>query len=263
MKFLDDIDLNTTGKVTNMGTPSASSDAATKGYVDSAASGATNPKNSVIAAATSNQTLSGLPTVDGQTLTAGQRILLTGQTSTAQNGIWAVASGAWTRPTDFASGSSQAGAFVFVEAGTVNGSSGWIITGATTVTVDTTAHTWTQFSGAGEITAAFGLTKSGNTIQVESGGLTVAHGGTGATSAASARTNLGAVGKYAANIGDGSTTAITVTHNLGTTDVHAQVYTVSSPALVDVNITVTDANNIVVTFATAPTTNQYRVVVLG
>lgn len=262
--FLDNIDLNSQSKVVNSTAPTAASDLATKAYVDSAAGGATNPKNSVVVVSTTNVALSGLLTIDGTTLSSGQRVLLTGQTSTAQNGIWLAASGSWTRPSDFASGSAQQGAFVFVETGTVNGSSGWVAVGATTITVDTTNHTWTQFSGAGEITAGTGLLKSGNTLSIETGGITVAHGGTGANNAASARANLGAVGKYAANIGDGSSTSITVNHALNVTDVLVQVFTTGAPpAKVDANVTVTDANNVVVVFAVAPASNAYRCVVIG
>lgn len=148
---------------TTVATPANPTDASTKAYVDATAQGL-SVKLSVTAATASNTTLSGAQTIDGVALSAGQRILLTGQTTASQNGIWTVASGAWTRPADFAAGSVQAGAFTFVEAGTANAASGWVLTGATAVTVDTTAQTWTQFSGAGEITAGTYLTKSGNTI---------------------------------------------------------------------------------------------------
>lgn len=148
---------------TTVATPVNPNDAATKSYVDATAQGL-SVKLSVAAAAVANVALSGTQTIDGVALSAGQRVLLTGQTTASQNGIWTVASGSWTRPSDFATGSSQVGAFTFVEAGTANGTSGWVLTGVTTVTVDTTAQTWTQFSGAGEITAGAYLTKAGNTI---------------------------------------------------------------------------------------------------
>lgn len=262
-QVLDNIDLANNSKVVNSAAPTAAADLATKAYVDAAAAGVTNTLLKVVAVATSNVALSGLQTIDGTSLTASQRVLLTGQTSAAQNGLWLAASGSWTRPTDFASGSTQNGAYVYVETGSVNVASGWLMIGAGNVTVDTTAQTWTQTNGLTDVLVAFGLTKSGNTIQIEAGGLTVSHGGTGSTSASGGRANLGATGKYAANVGDGSATSITVNHNLGTTDVLVQVYSVSSPTKVEVNVTITDANNIAVVFAVAPTTNQYRVVVIG
>jgi hypothetical protein len=95
------------------------------------------------------------------------------------------------------------------------------------------------------------------------GTLAVAAGGTGATTAAAARTNLGAVGKYSVDVGNGSATAITVTHNLNTLDVQVFVYTKSDGSQVIPDVTVSTVNAVIVTFATAPTTNQYRVVVVG
>lgn len=68
---------------------------------------------------------------------------------------------------------------------------------------------------------------------------------------------------FATSIGDGSTTAIAVTHNLGTLDVIAQLYTVSGGAQVEADVTHTSTNVTTFTFAVAPTTNAYRVVIMG
>ncbi len=177
--------------------PSGSSDAANKAYVDAIAQGL-SVKNSVAALSTSNVTLSGTQTIDGVSLTVGNRVLLTGQTTASQNGIWVVQSSSWTRPTDFASGSSQLGAFTFVDGGTTYGSSGWVLVGATPITVDTTSQTWTQFSSAGATLAGTGLSKSGNTISLNTP-VSVANGGTGqATQQASMDALAGAQssGKY-------------------------------------------------------------------
>lgn len=168
-------------RVTSVGTPTSSTDAANKAYVDAVASGL-SPKSSVAAIATANITLSGTQTIDGIAVTAGKRVLAVGQSTASQNGLWVVASGAWTRPTDFASASVQAGSYAFVDGGTANANSGWVLAGDA-VTVDTTAQTWTQFSGAGEITAGSGLAKAGNTLSIENSGVLLpAHGGTGAAS---------------------------------------------------------------------------------
>jgi hypothetical protein len=162
-----------TQRLTNLADPVASSDAATKAYVDAAVSGLT-VKPSVLALSTSNiASLSGLATtVDGIALnTDGQRVLLTAQTTASQNGIWVVHSGAWTRPSDFATGSHAAGDFTFVEEGTVNGDNGWVCTSDPgSDVVDTNSLTWTQFSGAGQIIAGTGLSKSGNTLSLSNVG---------------------------------------------------------------------------------------------
>jgi hypothetical protein len=48
--------------------------------------------------------LSGLLVIDGYQTVAGDRVLLTAQSTASQNGVWVAASGAWTRPADFAHG---------------------------------------------------------------------------------------------------------------------------------------------------------------
>jgi hypothetical protein len=153
-------------KITNLGTPTASTDAATKGYVD-AVKQALDIKDSVRAATTANITLSGTQTVDGVALAINDRVLVKDQTTGSQNGIYLVASSGWTRAIDAdVSAEVTPGMFTFVEEGTVNGDSGWVLTNNGTVTLDTTALTFTQFSGAGQVTAGAGLTKTGNTLDV-------------------------------------------------------------------------------------------------
>jgi hypothetical protein len=94
--------------------------------------------------------------------------------------------------------------------------------------------------------------------------IAVAYGGTGAVNAKSARANLGAVTKYATNIGDGASTTIVVVHNLGTKDVITSVAETILPAgVIDVDVAIIDNNTITLTFADAPTIGQYRVTIIG
>lgn len=98
----------------------------------------------------------------------------------------------------------------------------------------------------------------------QTGTLPVANGGTGATTAAAARTALGATTKYVENVGTGSATEITVTHNLNTRDVKVEVYRNASPydtVLVDVERS--SVNAVVLRFATAPASNAFRVVIVA
>ena len=190
--------------------------------------------------------------IDGVTLIAQDRVLVKDQTTQAQNGFYKVTtigsgSANWvlTRTPDADAASElTAGAFTFAEEGTLNGDNGYVMSTNGAVTLGTTAITFEQFSGAGQITAGNGLTKNGNTIDavgtadkitvsadaitiatgyvgqtsittlgtIASGtwaatDVAVAHGGTGASTALAARTNLG--------VGEGQSpmlTAINVGH---------------------------------------------------
>lgn len=69
--------------------------------------------------------------------------------------------------------------------------------------------------------------------------------------------------KYAANVGDGSSTSIAVTHGLGTLDVAVTVRNVSTGAEVLVDNVATSTSVVTLTFATAPASNAYRVIIFG
>jgi hypothetical protein len=73
----------------------------------------------------------------------------------------------------------------------------------------------------------------------------------------------GVAGAYATDIGNGSATDIVVTHGLETRDVVVQVYDNATFDRVDADVDHTTTNTVTIGFAVAPTTNQYRVVVLG
>jgi hypothetical protein len=102
-------------------------------------------KPAVTVVATSNITLSGLQTIDGQAVTATSTVLAAGQSTASQNGPWQVSAGAWTRPTWYPSGgTTQAFQFItmLIRLGTTYQGSVWRMTTAGPVTIDTTATTW-------------------------------------------------------------------------------------------------------------------------
>jgi Major tropism determinant N-terminal domain len=159
-----------TGAVTLAADPSSALHAATKQYVDAATAGL-NVHQSVRAATTANITLSSAvengDTLDGVTLATGNRILVKNQTTKSENGVYVVAaSGAPSRATDYDSTPEvDAGDFIFIEEGTTNGKTGWIQTNVIT-TIGTDAIEFTQFSGAGTVTAGTNISVSGNQVSV-------------------------------------------------------------------------------------------------
>jgi len=154
-----------TNKITGLGTPTADADAVTKSYVDAIAQGI-DAKASVVAASTANLTLSGAQTIDGVSVIAGDRVLVKDQTTASANGIYLCASGSWTRTTDTDTYAELVAAYTFVEGGTVNANNGFICTIPTSGTLGSTSITFAQFSGAGQVIAGAGLTKTGNTLDV-------------------------------------------------------------------------------------------------
>ena len=230
-------------KITGLADPTGDNDAANKGYVDGVAQGL-DVKDSVVATTTANGTLSSAfangQSIDGVTLQTGDRILIKNQTTASQNGIYNVnASGAPSRATDMATGANAAGAFVFVEQGTVNAENGFTCTSDTgSAVVGSNNLTFAQFSGAGQVIAGDGLDKSGNTLSVDlkangglviesteiavkldassiTGTLAIGDGGTGATTATAALTALGLSNYAKTLIDDADAAAARTTLGLG------------------------------------------------
>ena len=150
-------------------TPVSSTDIANKLYVDSVAVGI-SWKAPVTAATLVNITLSGVQTVDGVVLVAGNTVLVKNQSNTAQNGIYQVNSGAWTYATGSTTWSQYVSALVFVEYGTQAGTA-WYCTAQPGGTLGTTAMTWSNFSTSASYTAGTGLTLTGYQFSITNTGV--------------------------------------------------------------------------------------------
>jgi hypothetical protein len=143
------------------------------------------------------------------------------------------------------------------------------VTNSGVLSVDGTTDQVTATTVSGAVT--LGLPQAIATTSTPTfGGLTlsdplaIASGGTGATTSAGVKSNLGYMTRYVQNVGTGSTTSVTVTHNLDTQDVIVQIFDNTSPhAQVECDVNHTSNNAVTLVFASAPTLNQYRVVVIG
>ncbi len=168
--------------ITNLLDPTNLQDAATKNYVDSVAQGL-SVKQSCEAASTANiPTLSGLLTIDGYTLSAGERVLVKDQTAQEDNGIYIAAVGGWSRSPDANSWNELISAFTFIQHGTTQADTGWVCTVNPGGTLGVTPVVWAQFSGAGTYTAGTGLTLTGNQFSITATGVSAAtYGNTNGT----------------------------------------------------------------------------------
>ena len=178
-------------RITNLAEPTQATDAATKNYVDAVKTGL-DPKDSNRVATTGALTVaysngtSGVGatltnagtqaalTIDSIVMVVGDRVLVKNQATASQNGIYTVtnigsASTNWvlTRSIDADTAAElTGGAFTFIEEGTTNGDNGFVCTTDGSVTIGTTNINWVQFSGAGQVIAGAGLTKTGNQLDV-------------------------------------------------------------------------------------------------
>lgn len=267
IKFVQSVDLGA-NRILNVGAPSVASDAATKTYVDTLLGAAISGLawlKPARAASTGNVSVSSPgASLDGVTLSNGDRVLLKNQTAGAENGpyVFNGASSALTRTTD----TLQSGTVVAVNEGTANSDKVFLLTSDGTITVGTTALTFSAINAAAggpSYTAGAAIDLTGNAIAVKyAAGLKIDGSGNLALDTAALPASLG---KYAANIGDSASDTITVTHGLNTFDVHVSLYDTTSGNRVDAlaEIRRPTVNTIQVVFGTAPATGAYRVVVIG
>lgn len=219
-------------------------------------------KDDVRTASTANINLASPgTTIDGITMAASDRFLAKDQSTVTQNGIYifngsAVAA---TRAVDADTFDELEAAVVGVSEGTANGGTQWRQTQVNGV-IGTNNIVWASNQGtapsASETTA--GIAEIATQAETDAGtdDLRMV---TPLKLATYANKKL----KKIQTIGNASLTQIDVTHSFGTTDLIHEVYVASTGARIQCDVTTPDGNTSRFNFATAPTSNELKVVILG
>lgn len=278
MKVMNGLDLQSQ-RIQNQADPVSAQDSASKNYVDNLVNGL-NWGQHVRAAALTNVSVTSAPAaIDGVTGALNDRFLLTAQTAPAENGPWlypAAAGSALTRPLDYTGVIAAKSARTYAVTEGTSADKAFTLQTDAAITIGTTSTAWVLVTSGLTYVAGAGLTLTGSTFDVVAldgsitvaadtitvGNVPVAKGGTGGTTAATARSGIGAVGKFANTVTTAAATPLTINHNLNTTDVTVALYDAAGTGnLVLVDVTLVDANNITIT--TGAICTSYRIVVTG
>jgi len=253
-------------RLANVATPVNGTDAANKSYVDNARAGiSVKDPVRVVAQGNVNLATPGV-SIDGVSLVSGDRFLAPLQNTGTENGIYVYngPASAATRAEDADDvGEIVDGSMLAVAEGTDNGRQ-YIQTVASTGAPGTWTQDWIVFTMGGQTyLAGNGLSLTGTTFSLDAP-VSVANGGTGATTAVAARANLGATAKYAADLGSMTAgTPYTLTHGLNTTDVIASFRTTADDRVIEFDWAPNGANAINIYSDLNFNASAIRAVVIG
>ena len=154
-------------------TPTGATDLVNKQYVDYFVAGLSWKQPANAASTVNIASLSGLQTVDTVSLVAGNTVLVKNQTNAADNGIYVVSSGAWTRSVGADTWDEYVGAIIFIVSGT-QADSAWYSTAQPGGTLGVTAINWSNFTISAIYTAGTGLTLTGTQFSITNTAVTAA-----------------------------------------------------------------------------------------
>lgn len=248
-------------RIIDLASPSLSTDAANKQYVDNLVNGL-NWKNAVMAATTTSGTIATAyaagQVIDGYTLVTGDHILIKNQSTASENGLYIVqATGAPQRSPDGTTGNLTTNTTVRINNGSVNNETAWTLSTDGTITVGTTNQSWVRSDSGTPYSAGNGISLASNTFSANLGaGLTFSGSQIVVDTNSVAR-------RYTASIGDGTNTAYVVTHGFGRQSVTVTIYDSATFEEVDADVVHTSINTVTITFAAAPASSAFQVVIFG
>lgn len=272
-----------TQRITNLADPTSATDGANRQWVLAQLDGIATAqviKGSVRVAATTNINITTAPAaIDGITLTSGDIVLLTAQTTGSQGGAYVFngTGAAMTRALNWdTSGEAVLGSYWIVREGT-NADTFAMLTNDTAITLGTTTPTFVFRGAAGSsYTAGNGLTLSGSVFSVlldTASGLVVSGTGLKIDVAVVGRRITGAIPATTSGIFTVSGANVTINHGLNNLAPDCKVAvppTGGTPAsgysagqIVEMEYNVVDANNITVILPAAPATGNWNVSVFG
>lgn len=255
-----DLDFLGSAKVTGLQAPTASTDAATKGYVDSAIEGLAWKDSARVATQANLNIASPGATIDGVTMALNDRVLVRSQTAGAENGIyvWNGAAVPLTRALDASTFDELEQAVVTVEEGSSGGATfrQSAVNGTLGSTTVTFAAFGTSTPAATETTA--GILEVATQAEADAGSADNV-----AVTPAKLANWSGRLRRVGQTFGDGSATSYTVTHNFNTRDVQVQVYLNSGNYDEVICEVERGLNAVTLIFNTAPASNAMRAVILA